>query len=258
MQRHLLAATGLLALMLVATPAQAQSFRPSEYDWSGFYAGATVGGAWSDVSSHATGQPGDGLIVLPVADAEFISQTGETSDSNATATGSIEAGWNWQSGELLLGIETDYGWFSLDEQRSRTYQSALLISPPVTSNTREQVTSDWIWTLRPRVGYVRGPLLIYATAGLAATEVEYAFEYDDTQSPAATGRFEASDTKTGWTAGLGGAYMLTPNIIVKGEWLYADFGSIRVSGETSQGFAQITSEADIKANILRVGFDYKF
>jgi outer membrane immunogenic protein len=52
--------------------------------------------------------------------------------------------------------------------------------------------------------------------------------------------------------------LLGPQWSLKGEWLYADFGNIPVSGDASSGFAHITAEAEVKANLLRVGIDYKF
>lgn len=239
-----------LALLFAAMPAQAQ-YR--SYDWSGLYVGGTVGAAWSNLDSDDDAEP-----VLPIGDVASFSQTGESSDSNGGSSGSIEAGLNLQFGSLLLGVETDYGWFSIEESRQRNYEIGLLINPPVFATTDERISTDWVWTLRPRIGYANGPWLIYGTAGIASTEIEYAFSYTDNQIIPSTGLFEASDTKTGWTAGLGGAYMLTPELSLKGEWLYLDFGNIRVSGETSEGFAQITSEAEIDAHLLRIGMDYTF
>ena len=67
-----------------------------------------------------------------------------------------------------------------------------------------------------------------------------------------------SDTKTGFAGGLGMAYALTPNWSVKGEWLYTDFGKVRVSAPTAGGFATVTGEGKAKANLLRMGVDYRF
>ena len=255
MYRRLLFSAAALALgtFAAAAPASAQ-----DTTWTGFYLGGNAGGAWSDTSTHARASSGGGAVVIPPADIGVISSLGGDSSSDSGFVGGIEGGYNWQSDWLLLGIETEYGWFNIEENKSNTFQSGLAITPPVTATVRQTLSTDWIWTLRPRVGVVSGPWLFYGTAGVAATKVNLELNYSDTQATPRTATLTANDTKTGWTAGLGAAYLFAPSWIVKGEWLYTDFGNIRVSGNTAAGYAQFTSEAQVKANVVRLGVDWKF
>ena len=45
---------------------------------------------------------------------------------------------------------------------------------------------------------------------------------------------------------------------VRGEWLNVDLGDVRASGVTPNGYAAFTTEADTRANLLRIGVDYEF
>ena len=170
----------------------------------------------------------------------------------------MQGGYNYQTGNWVFGLETDVGWMDIGQSRSKTYQSPVLISPPVTLTVRQEVSTDWVWTLRPRIGYASGPYMIYGTAGLAASRISVDASFADSRLPPNAGNFSESDSKFGWTAGIGGAYAFNENWSVRGEWLYTDFGTVRNTWVTPNGYAAFTTEADTRANLLRVGVDYKF
>lgn len=255
MYRRLFFSSAALALCAfgAAAPAAAQ-----DTSWTGFYIGANAGGAWSDTSTRTVGSSGNGTTVIPPGDIATISSLGGSSSNDSGFAGGIEGGYNWQSDALFFGIETEYGWFNIEQNKSNTFQSALAISPPITATINQTLSTDWVWTLRPRIGYASGPWLFYGTAGVAATKINLDVHYSDTQATPRTANMTANDTKTGWTAGVGAAYLFAPSWIIKGEWLYSDFGNIRASAATAGGYAQFTSEAEVKANLVRVGIDYKF
>ena len=45
---------------------------------------------------------------------------------------------------------------------------------------------------------------------------------------------------------------------MRGERLYVDLGDVRASWVTPNGYAAFTTEADTRANLLRIGVDYEF
>jgi opacity protein-like surface antigen len=45
---------------------------------------------------------------------------------------------------------------------------------------------------------------------------------------------------------------------VKGEYLYVDLGHASETFATPNGYAEFTTKAKVKANIVRVGVDYRF
>ena len=66
--------------------------------WSGFYIGANAGGGMSRAHSE-----------FSVAGATFA-----TADTDLWGpAGGVQAGYNWQSGALLVGVETDFQWSNL-------------------------------------------------------------------------------------------------------------------------------------------------
>src|SRR5713101_802845 len=62
------------------------------YDWSGFYIGGHIGYLWGK-----TRVVDDGILTEPGAPTNGV-------------IGGVLAGYNWQSGPLVLGIEGDIGW----------------------------------------------------------------------------------------------------------------------------------------------------
>lgn len=256
--RFLLAAS--VAASLTAGPALAQTI-----DWTGFYVGGTLGGTWGDTSLKLEAGPGNGTVVIPPVDVARINQTAADDNNNSGFTGGIVGGYNYQSGSVVFGVEMDYSAMDIEQERTNTYQSAVTVTPPITPpppvpnyTLNQKVTSDWVWTLRPRIGYASDAWMIYATAGIASTRITLDTSFADTRIPPNVASSSTSDTKTGWTFGVGGAYAWSPNWSLRGEWLYTDFGSIRDTATTPNGFATLTSEGDFRANLMRVGVDYKF
>ena len=126
--------TALSAFALMVAPAMAADmYAPgglkdvpvvaSAPTWTGFYLGGNVGGSWATVSL--------GSVDL-ATDSGFV--------------GGGQIGYNFQTGALVLGIESDIGVVSLSKFES---DAKLLVD----------VTG--------RVGYAAGPALFYAKGGWA-------------------------------------------------------------------------------------------
>ena len=105
------------------------------------------------------------------------------------------------------------------------------------------VGSDYLASLRGRVGYAFDRALIFATGGVAFTDASA--ESDD------FGGFnlDADDSLTGWTIGAGGEYAFTDNWIGRVEYRYYDF---------SNGSLDDLGDVDLGTNTLTVGVGYKF
>ena len=65
-------------------------------------------------------------------------------------------------------------------------------------------------------------------------------------------------TKSGWTAGGGGAVALTPHISLKAEALYYDLGNISVQSTHPQQDVVLFTDQDVNGVIARGGIDYRF
>lgn len=242
------AAADLSARILTKAPAA----DAAGYNWGGWYAGGNLGGSWgrsnvSDVFINGA---------TPIANQQAAA-TATPRLSPDGFTGGGQVGYNHQVDRWLFGVEADANYFGLRQTRSVTAPFPVGVGAFTTSNA---VTADWLVTLRPRVGYTIDRTLLYATGGLALTELQFGTSYSDStgQSEAAS----ASKIAAGWTAGAGIEHAFVGNWSAKVEYLYSDFGKQSVSGPVFSGPATptgiITRDVDLKTNTVRGGLNYHF
>ena len=249
------------------------------YNWTGFYLGLNAGGAWGRSSASTTTDCS--LASSPpayfcglfggAANATTVTAAG-TGDITASGfSGGIQAGYNWQRNNFVYGLETDFGAFRLrgSRQANGTYPVSYnqTAGDPFTINT--SFSSDWLFTLRGRIGATLMPnLLAYATGGLAVTRLTVGNSFTDVNSYGPPGYASENGStaklKAGWTLGAGLEWALSNNWSVKGEYLYVDFGKVTATGNISNdvvnvGYAQgLSTTSDLTAQIARVGVNYKF
>jgi outer membrane immunogenic protein len=125
-------------------------------------------------------------------------------------------------------------------------------------------TSNWLATVRPRVGYAFDRTLVYATGGVAFGKVSFSntdLEFAPNGAGFGTEASAASQTKVGWAAGAGLEYGLTPNWIVSAEYLHVDLGTLNAAGVVSSLFAATATlnfSTRLRSDIVRAGIAYKF
>ena len=176
------------------------------FNWSGFYIGGNVGGLWD--RSRWTDIFGN-TIGLDL-----------TSGSNGSATiGGVHGGFNYQLGQLVLGIEGDY---EATKIRSSFGAAALCAGFPPGICTTSQ---DWVASLRGRAGVSFNRLLVYGTGGVAFTDIGHTTVFPGFVGASVYG----TQSRTGWVAGLGAEYAITNNWIAGVEWKHFDFGSTTVT-----------------------------
>ena len=256
----LLAAVSLLTAFVAAACAAPRTppSTPAYPNWTGFYVGGLAGGAWGtyDTSTSTAEVPGGEFS--PPAITGF-NAAGPQSFKPASFIGGLEAGYNWQAGSYLAGIEGDIEWLHLSG--SATSGSLPIVGTPGTSFT---VTSsadiDWLATARGRIGFTTGNWLFYATGGAAFTTLHGNFEFSETLSPSAE-TASVSGSKTGYTVGGGVETYVWQHWSVKAEYLFVDFGNVSASG-VDTGVAPppyfFTHSVDLKLNIARLGLNYHF
>lgn len=185
-------------------------YGPPRYLWSGFYAGLQAGYGSADAfhfdPGSVYGSPGiDGFI------------------------GGGTLGYNFQSGQIVWGVETDFSYADINGSESCG----------VAGTCRASI--DWLWTVRGRVGLDMNGWMPYFTGGYAMADVS-----------ARDSDFSGGDTVSGWTIGGGLEVKLDRNWSFKGEYLYVDLDeSFRLSGGPERG-----SVEDL--HIVRAGVNYKF
>jgi outer membrane immunogenic protein len=212
----------------------------------------------------------------PVANGYRISQSGPV--------GGVEAGYNWQWSNWLLGVEAD---FSLADMSGRASGTTGGLNPGTQTTTATQDT-DWYGTVRGRAGWLATPnLLLFGTGGFAYGRVDGSANYMfNVSGPAPIlvfgpiGGFGAicqantvcfagssSEIRTGWTAGGGAEWLLDQHWSVKIEYQFVDLGTetiritaLNVGGPLPPGTAPASFNAAFhdRFNVVRVGLNYQF
>ena len=144
----LLGAGGAGAADLAAPP---PASGPAFVDWSGGYLGlqGSAGAAFGDVDLGPTTVGGRTVPRLRTGDGTGRFDLGRAA---TTAVGGAFAGWNWQSGPALAGIEADL---------SGTNLTRAVDAPFGFVRTR----TDLLGALRGRLGYAVERTLVYASVG---------------------------------------------------------------------------------------------
>ena len=170
----------------------------------------------------------------------------------------MQAGYNWQSGRWVLGIEAQTSWSHLRKGLPYVEQDNI-VSPsgPVTRG-RIGTTVENLGSVAGRVGYAWDRLLVYGKGGGAWTNDLYRnFNADLPGEPLL---YRATHTRWGWMAGAGLEYGLTPNWSAKVEYDYFDFSTERITLIGILGVTPPTRNFDIKENIslVKAGINYRW
>jgi outer membrane immunogenic protein len=252
-KRFLLGAAVLAPALAAGSVAAAPVSSSTDNIWMGPYVGVNIGATLSSTALRPSLSEGTGLANIPPADITAVAGFPFTSGSGGGGFEiGGEAGYNYQNGNFVIGVETDGGYSGVNQSRNHTFSPV----PPATFTIGQNVRQDWMWTLRPRIGYAWDTWLVYVTGGLAVTDARVGASYSDSAGRFAT--FAHTNTLAGGTVGVGGAWMFSPGWSAKLEYLYADFGKVNGSVPVGAGFAVFNSTAYVRDNVVRVGLDYKF
>jgi opacity protein-like surface antigen/outer membrane receptor protein involved in Fe transport len=193
---------------------------PTAYHWPGFYFGANFGGAFNRED-----------VTTPI---------GISATDPSGVLGGLQFGYNYQISPWLIGIEGELDWTSAQGRTNFINPAAAL-----------SVTSDHNWydTLDGRVGYLMGPLMLYAKGGAAWMNADYRLEVNS----GINGATIINTTRTGWNVGTGLEYMLGSRWSAKLEYDYLDFGSKTFGFVTPFGNG-VTSKTAI--NEVKAGVNY--
>ncbi|MGE3248111.1 MAG: outer membrane protein [Beijerinckiaceae bacterium] len=231
MKRLLVSASAFLALagsaIAADLPGRGGAVAPAPmsspiFTWEGFYVGAQAGYVWG--RSNIAGYTAAGAI----AGAGNFKPKG--------MVGGIHAGYNFQSGALVYGVE-------LDAELSGVKYTDLFASG---TRARESFRGS----ARLRAGFAFDRALLYVTGGAAFTNHE-AGTFDGARWHSFSGN------GMGWTVGAGVEYAVTNNWTVRGEYRYSDFGT--KNSALPAVFAPAVRIRDTyKDNAFRIGVSYRF
>jgi outer membrane immunogenic protein len=283
-----------LGFVLAAVSGAGPAFAASP-TWTGFYAGANSGYSWGQQKTTTLAADSPDFLTCHFCDV-FTGGNDTGIAANAGAqhlrphgfTGGLQLGYNFQSGPWVYGLEADFGYFG--QRRTNTNSVVLPANTALgggggvcgTSATTTcvgsystTVSTDWLLTVRPRVGFAWDRTLAYATVGLAVTQLKFSQTYSDNITyfliPGNTGaggfvQMSASALKAGLIVGGGVEHSFAERWSVKGEYLVTRFSGLGANGVLTDGltpafgtFANFAVSADhLTSHLLRAGLNYRF
>lgn len=204
--------------------------------WSGAYIGLHAGYAWGRENDNQSEQFSSCYGSVNCNPADRFDLDG--------FIGGAHAGYNWQTGQWVFGIEGDIDYADISGGSDFSYQGGNVAGDL-------SFESDWQASLRLRAGYAMDTWLFYATGGAA-------FGHGELHASGTSFRTEFSEsddnTHTGWTVGGGVEKAFTPNWIGRFEVRYTDFGK----ESYDLGLAGDDIEVDWDQTTVNVGLSYKF
>jgi outer membrane immunogenic protein len=199
---------------------KAPAYAAPLYNWTGFYIGGHVGGAFSGSNNF------NGVVL---------------SDTSARLMGGLQAGADYQfAPNWVVGAEGQYSWLGSNSFNA-TFPNAMIFN-----NDQRAIAS-----ITARVGYTWGPGLAYVKGGYAYSDnrdtltfagVPVAFTLD-------------KNHQDGYTVGAGVEYMFAQNWSAKAEYQYYNFGDTRfVTPVVLAPFGTFHNDE----HTLKLGVNYRF
>jgi outer membrane immunogenic protein len=232
------------------------------YSWTGLYIGVNAGGAWGD-SEVATSTVFSPIGYFATSSVPAIATAGAQTVDTTGFTGGGQIGYNWQTGNVVAGVEADFEYLGL--RGSVTSGAVYPCCAPTAFSINQSVKTDWLATFRARLGFLVTPAtLVYVTGGGAVTNLNANFVFTDTFATAAeSASFDS--TKLGWTVGGGFEWAMWSGWSAKAEYLFVSFPSVTVTSTNLTAFGPpisfptnvFTHSADLDVSIARVGLNYK-
>jgi outer membrane immunogenic protein len=227
------------------------------FNWTGFYIGGFVGGAFStdnatstDPISAAGGFYNGGSRVNSYGASGFMA--GGTAGYNYQPVGS-----NW-----VFGIEGEGGY--LHAQRTVQDINAVANGLALPDSLDTTKIGDGYGVVAGRLGFATdNHLLLYGKAGVAFVNKSYSFADNCVIGGCGGGilNLAHSETQVTWAAGAGFEYAVTNNWSIKGEYLYLatqeQFTALS-GGPNNTGTTYTNVHTDPGLHTLKAGINYRF
>jgi opacity protein-like surface antigen len=204
---------------------------PAEgYDWTGPYVGASAGSTWG--RTH------------------WASQGGTVDPDYAGVLAGGQAGYNYQTGKFVWGVEGEAGYSNARGVAGCPVQ-------PLSFSCEDDVGA--LGSLTARFGYTWGRALFYAKGGwafgqvTAATSVNFVDPGVASPPPGAMNVARSTNWESGWTAGVGMEFALTDRWSAKAEYMHYEFPQYAFTVAQNA-----TANATTAGDTVRIGANYHF
>ncbi|TAL59755.1 MAG: porin family protein [Legionella sp.] len=222
--------------------------------WNGVYVGLNAGGLWGENQFYSNNLGSAYAAGIPLLTDATLKDTG--------FIGGAQIGWNYQYNSLAFGVEGDLDYANLNVNRTASSPTASTLSAIIT----QHFSTDWISTIRGRVGYAANKWWVYGTGGLALAKMNLNDQVCSGPTALTPGCASMAQDKVdwGWTAGAGLEWKFSTNLSAKAEYLYVDLDNSAYTSLFTNTSGVIIPNSNINhnheftANIARVGINYFF
>ncbi len=209
------------------------------YNWTGFYIGGNLGGAW--------------------AGGSYTDPFGNSFDSSGSSfkfLGGGQVGFNWEFGPgVVIGVEGMFDWLPDSNNTSNTVTLAGTgITPAPTGSIT--ANNQWLTTVTGKLGYAWDRVLVYGKGGGA---------WVGSNSPSVTlngtsTSVSNSSTNWGWTAGVGLEYAFWGGLSGRVEYDYIGLTNMNVTVPASSTIlpGDTFTGSNRSIQMVTVGLNYKF
>ncbi len=243
------------ALAVVSSTSSWAQDRPV-FNWAGSYVGLNAGGAWGRLDDAVAYTPANGGFIAPYP--ALLNSQARTFNA-ASVLGGGQLGYNWQSANLVWGVEAD-----AQAMRLRgAYDTGVINGPygggPQSVQFANSAQASGLYTVRGRIGYAMDRTLVYATGGVAFTEVSGASLYTLFASPR-TLSGTVKSVQAGYVLGGGLEHAFSNQLSAKFEYVHAGFGGVNFTTTDSNPIngGSITNTLRTNVDVVRVGLNFKF
>ena len=235
---------------------------PSSSGWTGLYVGGLFAGAWSKADATSTTVYNPAGFFTPSSVGPINASGIHALQSTKTPFGG-EAGFNGQAGLAVIGLEGDFNVAHVDESASTT--AVYVCCAPTTFTITQSVKTRWIVTVRGRAGAAIGRALVFGTAGLAMTDLDYEAVFTDTYASTHENG-GINETQKALVLGGGIEFKGGAHWSLKGEYLHADFGTLTTTSHNLTAYTPpiafpatvFTHSTTFRFDLLRVGINVGF
>ena len=256
MKKFLLAGVALSAL-LGGSAGAADLARPAPvhapppvivplFTWTGCYVGGNAGGIWArnDWNDTVFGDFGN--------------------NTASGGLGGLQGGCNYQVGAWVFGIQGDYDWTSINSTSANPALTALANAAflPGGFAFTDQTQLKSLGSVTGRVGYSWDRFLGYVKAGGAWVNNDYTLSAAFIGTPGFATLGSVSNTRGGWTVGVGAEYAFLNWLTGFIEYDYYRFSSASENFNCVGGafctVATIPINIEQNISVVKVGVNFKF
>jgi outer membrane immunogenic protein len=263
MKRAMILGIGALALAGTTIPTEAADMprkappvvapAPPPFSWSGCYVGGNLGAKWGSFDGDANLAAVGPLFPLGTS-LVFAGNR----DSEVGFIGGGQVGCQWQTGSIVLGIESDFVLTDI----GRTFVAPGFRFPALAGDTFT-LENDWQASLRGRLGWAFDRWMIYVTGGVAWANFELSAALIGAPPLFPAVSLSADKTLVGATIGGGFEYAFTPNWSLGVEYRFTKFdrenfglGNVLVVAPAT--LSPFAANAELETHEVTARVNYRF